>query len=57
MEVDPSPVVRLVKFTGNGFPFVPAPTVTSTHGNKSALQPLGFLAVAYLMLQSSCCHI
>ena len=38
-------------------PSLPAPMVTSTQGNKSARQPLGFSLVARAALQSSCCHI
>ena len=48
MDVDPSPVVvalaeySVLKFDGWRAPFVPAPTVTSTQGNKPASQPEGF---------------
>jgi hypothetical protein len=63
MEVDPSPVVvpvgeySVLKFAAGATPFEPAPNVTSTQGNKRALQPEGFSQLIWPALQSSCYHI
>src|SRR5439155_18977763 len=50
MAVEASPVVRFVKSVGCALPLAPAPTVTSTQGNKSALPVMGGTGANSVML-------